>query len=120
MITTNEKQPVFTPQDYLGMGVVATGCMVGASMPIGVYMLLRDASQDVKMVLAGGAVFGAFAIVYRLIESKVQIAKEKTEAYRDAVQIARELYRPTAMGPAADGIKFIDKAADFERQVWGE
>ena len=115
------KSDTFTPQDYLGMGVVAASCLIGATCPVGVYMLLKDASQDVRMVLAGGAVFGTFAIVYRLIESKVQIAKEKTEAYRDAVQIARELYRPM-LGPAAPepGIKFMDKAAEFEKQVWGE
>lgn len=107
------------PSDYLGLGVIATGCMVGASVPVGVYMLLKDAGQDVRMVLAGGAVFGTFAIVYRLIESKVQIAKERSEAYRDAVQIARELYRPAI--PQDNGSpRFIESAAQFERQVFGE
>ena len=108
----------FTPSEYLGLGAIATGCMIGAAVPLGVYMLLRDASNDVRMVLAGGAVFGTFAIVYRLIESKVQISKERSEAYRDAVQIARELYRPAI--PQDNGPRFIESAAQFERQVFGE
>jgi len=114
----NATKETFTPQDYLGMGVVAASCLIGATCPVGVYMLLKDASQDVRMVLAGGAVFGTFAIVYRLIESKVQISKERSEAYRDAVQIARELYRPAI--PQDNGPRFIESAAQFERQVFGE
>lgn len=119
--TTVHKDNNFTPADYLGFGVIATGCMVGASVPVGVYMLLKDASQDVKMVLAGGVVFSAFALISRLIESKVQISKERSEAYRDAVQIARDLYRPAALvEPDRGGPRFIESAAQFERQVFGE
>lgn len=110
---TGNSEP--TIQQYLALGIVAAGL----SVPLGVYMLLRDASNDVRLVLAGGIVFGGFAILYRLIESRVQIAKERAEAYRDAVAIARELYR-AQMPPVDGGPRFLASAAEFERQVWGE
>jgi hypothetical protein len=114
---TTQSKPI-SIQEYVGLGVVSAGALVGASFPLGVYMLLRDASQDVKLVLVGGSVFGLFAILYRLIESRVQISKERSEAYRDAVMIARELYRPIAS--PEDPIKFVPTANQLEEQLWGK
>jgi ABC-type proline/glycine betaine transport system permease subunit len=78
-------------RQYIAMGVISIGVTVGASVPLGVYMLLKDASNDVRLVLAGGLVFGLFAVTYRLIESRVQIAQQRAATYREAVQIARQL-----------------------------
>jgi hypothetical protein len=101
-----------TMKDYFGLGVITASAAIGLSIPLFVYMLLEGASQEVRLVLIGGLVFGTFAIVYRLIESRVQISKERAEAYRDAVAIARELYRPLSNGHSS---AIIGSAEEFER-----
>lgn len=85
-----ENQSERNSQINLGLGL-GLGLPVGISLPLGVYLVLKDASQDVKMVLVGGIICLGFAVLLRYIESRVQIAKERAEAYRDAVSVARDL-----------------------------
>ena len=105
----NEQRPP-SMYEYLALAIA----VAGLSVPLAVYMLLKDASNDVKLVLVGGVCFGLFAILYRLIESRVQISKEKAEAYRDAVAIARDVYRDRGSQAAPSPIAYIP---DFERML---
>jgi hypothetical protein len=103
-------------KDYFGLGVITASAAIGLSIPLFVYMLLEGASQEVRLVLIGGLVFGTFAIVYRLIESRVQISKERAEAYREAVNIAGGLYRASVNGHNGAA---LGSAEEFEALFMG-
>jgi hypothetical protein len=103
-------------KDYFGLAVITASAAVGLSIPLFVYMLLSGASQEVRLVLIGGLVFGSFAIVSRLIDSRVQISKERAEAYREAVNIAGSLYRSSLNGNSGAA---IGSAEEFEALIGG-